>query len=318
MTGSEELGRPFAYELESSAPTRASTWGNCSANRWRCAWITPLHYRYWNGIVTDVGFAGSHGRHALYRVTLRPGSRSSNAPPIAAFFRTNRSPLSSKPCSSSTGSESRGAQRAIRRCARIRGAYAETDFDFVSRPARAEGFITLSPRGRATRARPRRLVQRHSASGSRASVFIPDIHRASEIESDDRWELRQRLIPAAYVTKGYDFERPLARPESTSVNDGDYALKGSELFDYSGAYLHPKEAEEDYKGKNNETPRDVYTRVRLETVHASFEQIVAHSNARGLAVGSCYPDGVSRPATKTAKHSHRRRASTSSGENPSG
>jgi type VI secretion system secreted protein VgrG len=292
MVGREELGRPFEYDLElvstDTSLDLAELLGKPMTVRLE---ITPLNYRYWNGIVTDVGFAGSHGRHALYRVTLRPKvsllERTSNC----RIFQNQTVPAIVKAVFGQHGfgvKEALSAQYAPREFV---VQYEETDFDFVSRLLEQEGIYYFFRHG----ADQHEIVLADSYSAHSTELgyeslpyYPPDIHRAAEIESIDRWELRQRLIPAAYVTKDYDFERPLARPESTSQNDGDHALKASEIFDYAGSYLHPKQAEEDYKGKNNETPRDLYTRVRLEEMHASFEHIVAHSNARGLTVGALF------------------------------
>jgi len=292
MTGREELGRPFEYELDLvSTDTHLDLAELLGKPMTVQLQITPLHYRYWNGIVTDVGFAGSHGRHALYRVTMRPKlsllERTSNC----RIFQNQSVPTIVKAVFAEHGfavKESLSGHYAQREFV---VQYQETDLDFVSRLLEHEGIYYFFRHD----AEQHELVlaDSHSAHTTepgyeRLPYYPPDLHRASEIEAIDRWELSQRLISAGYVTKDYDFERPLARPESTLLNAGDHALKDSEVFEYASAYLYPKQAEEDYKGKNNETQRDVYTRVRSEEAHAWFEQIVAHSNARGLAVGSLF------------------------------
>jgi type VI secretion system secreted protein VgrG len=111
------------------------------------------------------------------------------------------------------------------------------------------------------------------------------MNRAVEIESVDRWELRQRLIPSGYVSKDFDFERPRVRPQVDFAPDADHALKGAELFDYAGAYLYTQAQEDEYKNKHGETQRAAYVKVRSEEIHASYEQIHGTSNARGLAAG---------------------------------
>ena len=292
MNGREELGRPFEYELELvSTDTNldlAELLGKPMTVRLE---ITPFNYRYWNGIVTDVGFAGSHGRRALYRVIMRPKlsllERTSNC----RIFQNQSVPAIVKAVFQEHGfgvKESLSGQYAPREFV---VQYEESDFHFVSRLLEHEGIYYFFKHDQ----EQHELVLADSYSAHAAQLgyervpyYPPDMHRASEIESIDRWELQQRLVSAAYVSKDYDFERPLARPESTMLNDGDFALKSSEIFEYAGAYLYPKQAEEDYKSKNNETQRDVYARVRLEEEHASFERIVAHSNARGLAVGNLF------------------------------
>lgn len=292
MTGREELGRPFEYDLELLSTDAnldlAELLGKPMTIRLE---LTPLHYRYWNGIVTDVGFAGSHGRHALYRVTLHPKLSLLDRTSNCRIFQNQSVPTIVKAIFQQHGfgvKEALSGQYAQREFV---VQYDESDFHFVSRLLEHEGIYYFFRHD----AEQHELVLADSYSAHATEpgyeslpYFPPDIHRASEIESIDRWELQQRLVSAAYVSKDYDFERPLARPESVSLNDGDHALKSSEVFEYAGAYLHPKQAEEDYKGKNNETQRDVYARVRLEEAHASYERIVAHSNARGLSVGSLF------------------------------
>ena len=292
MSGREELGRPFEYDLELVSSDANLDLGELLGKPMTVRLeITPLKYRYWNGIVTDVGFAGSDGRHALYRVTIRPKLAMLERTSNCRIFQNQTVPAIVKDVFGQYGfgvKESLSAQYAPREYV---VQYAETDFDFVSRLLEQEGIYYFFRH----EADQHEIVLADSYSAhttelgyERIPYYPPDIHREAEIESIDRWELRQRLIPSSFVSKEYDFERPRARPESMSLNDGDHALKGSEVFEYGGSYLHPKQAEEDYKAKNNETPRDVYARVKLEEVHASFEQIVAHSNARGLTVGALF------------------------------
>jgi type VI secretion system secreted protein VgrG len=292
MLGREELGRPFEYELELVSSDTSLDLGELLAKPMTVRLeITPFNYRYWNGIVTDVGFAGSHGRSALYRVTLRPKLSLLDRTSNCRIFQNQTVPAIVKTVFGEYGfgvKESLSAQYAAREYV---VQYQESDFDFVNRLLEDEGIYYFFRHD--DEQHELVLADSHSAHSTHPGyVFVPyyppDIHRATEIESIDRWELRQRLVSAGYVTKDFDFERPLARPESILLNAGDHALKDSEIFDYAGAYLHAKQAEEDYKGKNNESQRDVYTRVRSEEAHASFEQIVAESNARGLAVGNLF------------------------------
>ncbi|HMI86626.1 MAG TPA: type VI secretion system tip protein VgrG [Polyangiaceae bacterium] len=292
MSGREELGRPFEYELELlSTDTNldlAELLGKPMTVRLE---LTPLRYRYWNGIVTDVGFAGSHGRHALYRLTLRPRlsllERTSNC----RIFQNQSVPTIVKAVIQEHGFSAKESLSGHYASREFVVQYEETDFHFVSRLLEQEGIYYFFRHEEEQHELV--LSDAYSAHATQPGYeslpyFPPDVHRASEIESIDRWELQQRLVSAGYVAKDYDFERPLARPESVSLNDGDRALKSSEVFDYAGAYLYPKQAEEDYKAANNETQRDLYARVRMEEGHASFERIVAHSNARGLVVGSLF------------------------------
>jgi type VI secretion system secreted protein VgrG len=292
LTGREELGRPFEYDLELLSTDANLDLGELLAKPVTVRLeITPLRYRYWNGIVTHVGFAGSHGRYALYRVTLRPQLSLLGRTANCRIFQNQSVPAIVKTVFAEHGfgvKESLNGQYAPREFV---VQYQETDFDFVSRLLEHEGIYYFFRH----EAEQHELVlaDSHSAHATEPGYeeipyYPPDIHRASEIESIDHWELSQRLVSAGYVSKDYDFERPAARPESSLLNAGDHALKDSEMFEYAGAYLHPKQAEEDYKGKNNETQRDVYTRVRSEEAHAGFEQIVAQSNARGLTVGSLF------------------------------
>ena len=292
MNGREALGRPFEYELElvssDSNLDLAELLGKPITVRLE---LSPLRYRYWNGIAVDVGFAGSHGRHAVYRVVLAPKlsllKRTSNC----RIFQRQTVPAIVKEIFAEHGFNVKESLRADYPIREFVVQYSETDFNFVSRLLEQEGIYYFFRHD--AEQHEMVLADSSSAHASEAGYEVipyypPDVHRASEIESIDRWELGQRLIPAAYVAKDYDFERPLVRPEANLVVEADHALKGSELFDYAGAYLYSKQAEEDYKGKNHETQRDAYTRVRLEEIHASFERILATSNARGLTAGGTF------------------------------
>jgi type VI secretion system secreted protein VgrG len=292
MTARECLARPFAYELELVSSDAQLDLSEMLGKPMTVQLeIGLLKYRYWNGIVTDVGFTGSHGRHALYRAVLEPKlallERTSNA----RIFQGQTVPAIVKAVCAAHGF---GVKEALSNEYAPRDfvvQYGETDFNFVSRLLEHEGIYYFFQHD----AEQHELVLADSYSAHAAMpgyeqlpYYPPDVNREREIESFDRWELRQRLIPAAFASKDYDFERPLARPESTFLSEGNHALKGAEIFEYGGAYLYTKQQEEDYKSKNHETQRDVYTRICNEEMHASFEQIRASSNARGLSVGSLF------------------------------
>ena len=73
MHGQEELGRPFIYELElvsESFDIKAEDLLGQSVTVHLETADEPL--RHFNGVVAHFAYAGSHGRYAAYRATLRP------------------------------------------------------------------------------------------------------------------------------------------------------------------------------------------------------------------------------------------------------
>jgi type VI secretion system secreted protein VgrG len=292
MTGREGLGRPFEYELElvSSDPhlDLAELLGKPVTLRIE---LGPFRHRFWNGIATDVGFVGSHGRHALYRVMLQPKlsllERTSNC----RIFQKKTVPAIVKEVFAQHGFSAAESLQPTYAEREFVVQYEETDFDFVSRLLEEEGIYYFF----AHQEDDHEIVLADSIGAhGRAPgyetipYYPPDMHRAVEIESIDRWELRHRLIPAGYVSKDFDFERPRVRPEFAKPRDEDHALKGSELFDYAGAYLYTLQQENDYDKNHKETQRAAFVKVRLEEIHAGYEQIQGTSNARGIAAGNLF------------------------------
>ena len=291
MTGTEALGRPFEYTLD-----LLSEDGDLNVSELLGEPLTvrlelgPIAYRFWNGIVTSACLIGSLGSFVRYRVTMRPWLWLLNHTSNCRIFQRETVPTIVKEVFRAHGltdfQEVLSGSYAEREFV---VQYGETDFNFVTRLLEEEGiyYFFRHEDGKHT------LMLADSQSShdvhegyESLPYYPPDDRRAKDIEYVDRWELNHQVVSEAYATTDFDFERPSAHLGSRTALPGEHALRGSEHFDYAGAYLHPKKSDEQVKAERNEVPRDVYVRIRLEELRASLEQTRGTTNARGLGVGN--------------------------------
>ena len=76
MSGREELGRLFEYDLELASPDLDIALAEAlGQNVTVTLELNGGGFRHWNGYVSRFSFAGTAGSSALYRATLHPSAR---------------------------------------------------------------------------------------------------------------------------------------------------------------------------------------------------------------------------------------------------
>jgi type VI secretion system secreted protein VgrG len=293
MIASEALGAPFEYTLDLVSKDEnlniSELLGHPMTVRLE---LTLGLSRYWNGFVTNVALAGSAGGMALYRVTLRPWLWLLNRMSDCRIFQKKTVPEIVEMVFRGHGlTDFKQALTSKYRQREFVVQYGETDFNFVSRLLEEEGIYYFFEQEETKHT----LVLADSYGAHEATpgyetlpYYPPDEHRARDIEFIDHWELTQDIVPEAYATKDFDFERPTAPLTSERKIAGDHALKDSQIFDYPPGFHYTKKDEEAFHDDHNETPRDAYVRLALEELHSQFERVQGQTNARGLAVGKLF------------------------------
>lgn len=154
--------------------------------------------------------------------------------------------------------------------------YRETDADFVHRLMEEEGmyYYFKHEEGEHT------LVLSDSPSSHSAITdyeeiqFYPESESVgSERECISKWRMQKELQTGKYAHKDFDFEKPkkdLLKDKSISPA---HSLANLEVFDYPGRYVEPADGEN-------------YARVRIESMHASYEILEGSGNARGVSLGA--------------------------------
>jgi type VI secretion system secreted protein VgrG len=276
MRGKEELGRLFEYELDLLSSSRAinldEVLGKSITVSLECE---NDKLRHFSGYVTRMSQGGMHGRHHVYRASVRPWlwflTRTTNC----RIFQEKSVPdILKEVFATHSGvadvkfelTESYGPWLY---CVQ----YRETDFNFVSRLMEHEGmyYYFTHDEGRHT------LViadsySAHPTSDAAELPFLETERLRAEKEHVNDWSVTHQLQPGKYALTDYDFEKPSVDLQAKTMLKREHALAEYEIYDYPGDYIERGDAE-------------FYARTRIEELQAKFERVQGSTNARALATG---------------------------------
>ena len=279
MTGVEELGRLFRYDLELLSEDPAivlhDVLGQSVTVRLNLAGDETRHF---NGYVTDFSQVGALRNYTVYRATLRPWLWFLTRTTDCRIFQGKTVPEIIKAVFRELGftdfEESlSGSYRTWDYCVQ----YRETDFNFVSRLMEQEGIYYYFKHvdGKHTLV----LADSHSAHESipagEISFYVTEDKDLAERDHLFTWQISRQIQPGKYVLNDFDFEKPRASLEAKSAVSRDNAQSEYEMFDFPGEYLTTGEGE-------------AYARVRIEELQAQYEVVEAQSNCRTLACGKLF------------------------------
>jgi type VI secretion system secreted protein VgrG len=278
MTTLEEVGRPFAFDLEVLSD-RADL--GAAALLGQSATVTvPLPAagpRHWNGVVTRFEHAGRSGEQARYRLHLEPrlgtlAYRSdcrifqnvTAAEVIETLLREHAVPY-------------RVALSASYRRREYLVQYRESDLQLCSRLMEEEGIYYYFSHGEGEHtlvlADPPGSLDPLPGYGV-VPFFPPDPTHPREVEHLDVWGHSWQVQSGAYATTDFNFETPStdlgARLKLKVV---DHPQADHERFDYPGPHTTQGEGQD-------------LARVRLEELQARVEQARGEGTAAGLSAGS--------------------------------
>jgi type VI secretion system secreted protein VgrG len=280
MTGTEQLGRLFDYELEllsndADIKLEDILGGNITVRSHGHAGQS----RFFNGYVTRFSLVGMHGEYYLYQASVRPWlwflTRTSDckifqemsAPDIIKeVFRLNGFSDFEEVLSKSYHEWNYCVQ------------YRETDFNFISRLMEQEGIYYYFKHEESKHT----LVITDSISGHEAIPGYESVPYYPPEETDRRerdyissWMVSQEIQPGAYALNDFDFEKPKASLEVKSMIKRKHEQAGFEVYDYPGEYI------ETGVGEN-------YVRTRIEELQAQYELVHGSGNVAGLSTGCLF------------------------------
>jgi type VI secretion system secreted protein VgrG len=278
MTGSEELGRLFEYNLELLSEDYDISLADVLGQNVTVILEKTTGFRYFNGYVSRFSFAGTSGGSAVYRATLHPWlwflTRTADcrifnqmAIPdiIKAVFGHYSQALFDGPL---PGFNPR--DYVVQ--------YRETDFNFVSRLMEEEGiyYFFRHEAGKHT------LVfadsnSAHDKYAGPAIPYLPPTKSGRQLgDHFDGFRVSQEIQPKGFVMKEYDYTKPRAdllaavHPEAKKPRTvmGDY-------FDYPGVYPDRKAGE-------------ALATVHLDELFSQYEVAEAQGTTRALGVGQTF------------------------------
>jgi type VI secretion system secreted protein VgrG len=279
MTGREELGRPFVYELDLLSERIDLGFENLLGQgmtvRHR---VAEEHDRSFHGLVSRFSLIGRVGRLALYRAELRPWlwflTRTANC----RIFQEQGVPDIAKEVFREHGFSDfeEGLSEAYdprEYCVQ----YRESDFDFVSRLLEQEGiyyYFQHEP-GKHTLVLADSYSAHAAVPGLEELPFRPDREEAVRAAHVWDWRLDQQVQPGAVALDEYDFERPRADLAVRSQIAREHAIATEEVFDYPGGYVDLELGER-------------YARVGMEELAAAHERVHGEGDPWGLHAGHLF------------------------------
>jgi type VI secretion system secreted protein VgrG len=279
MSGTEQLGRPFEYQLEmESHDPQIKTEDIIGQNvTIRCE-LSNEETRYFNGFVSRFIHIPSSGEFAQYKATVVPWlwflTRSADCrifqemtvpKIIMQIFRDKGFTDIEKALS--------GNYRTWEYCVQ----YCESDFNFVSRLMEQEGiyYFFKHENGKHT------LVLADSAS---AHEPYPDYEELEYHPADkgtkyedcvSKWIIETSLQSGSYALKDFDFKKSQSDLLTRSIAKGKYDSSKFEIYHYPGKYTETSDGAE-------------YAKKRIEELQAQYEVITADSDSRSICAGCTF------------------------------
>ncbi|HTV24732.1 MAG TPA: type VI secretion system tip protein TssI/VgrG [Polyangiaceae bacterium] len=279
MRGSEELGRPFRYELDLTATDPDVDFGAVLGQPMTVE--LELHdgsARQFTGYVTELSLAGGVGRKVLYRAVLRPWLMLMDYRKTCRIFQNITAPDVIKDLFRAAGfSDFEDRLSESYRTWEYLVQYRESDFAFISRLMEQEGiyyYVRHDGGLHVVVLSDSRSAHDPIAAAESLPYFPPEEQRRDR-EHIDHWQLRRQIRPGAVAASDFDFTRPRMSLLAQRTEPDENVGAAYEDYDYPGEYL-------DAAGGDREV------RVRLEAHHAGREVAEGRSDARALGAGKTF------------------------------
>ncbi|HXU83817.1 MAG TPA: type VI secretion system tip protein TssI/VgrG [Polyangia bacterium] len=280
MTGEEELGRAFRYEVDMLCE---STEIDLEALLGKKMTVTIEHKsgeRHFNGVCTQFRVLGSTHRYIRYRATLRPELSLLSYTQNCRIFQKKKVPDILKQLFADKLTVDMKLMRDYRTWDYL-VQYRESDFNFVCRLMEQEGiffFFTHTEDGH------KLVLADESSSIAEAPFyakvpFLPpeEVGRVKD-EHVSSWTANARIVPGKVTVRDYRFEKPTELPTSTvdsQLRRGDGGPRPGavyEVYDYPGEHKSADEARDE-------------ARNRLLEHESWYQTAEALADTRGLGVG---------------------------------
>jgi type VI secretion system secreted protein VgrG len=284
MVATEELGRPFFYEIEvTSSRNDVAAADVLGASATVNLETTDGDTRHFNGLVARLDYVGTDRGTSTYHLVLRPWLwfltrnadcrifQNMTVPDIIKEVFTDRG-FEDFDMSALTTDSYKPHEYVVQ--------YRESDFSFVTRLMEREGiyYYFQHDSGKHTLVLVDSCVshQAPSMADGSTSFTLPlrpeDRHRDATMEYVSDWRLVNAVEPGKYSLADYDFTKSRARLLSSRADPAGHAHDDLEVYDYPGGYTERDAG-------------DAYALLRLQERQQPVEQVSAHTNARKLTVG---------------------------------
>lgn len=281
MSGHEHLGRLFEYRLDLLSTDNDIKLDDVLGFNMTVRLEAPDRdgdTRYFNGYVSEFRHAGTLGRYAVYKATLRPWLWFLTHNSDCRIFQNQTVPEIIKTLFGDRGfsdfqNRLSGNYRTWDYCVQ----YRESDFNFISRLMEQEGIYYYFKHENG-----RHILVLADDTGSHYSVrqygeipyYPPDQHNRRQRDHIFEWSVAKQVQPGAFALTDFDFQAPRKELENRSNMPGN-RFEYLEVFDYPGKFEQHPHGEQ-------------YTRLRMEERAAQQEIVQGEGNAQGIAVGALF------------------------------
>ena len=305
MSGTEELGRPFRYELRLFSVNGDLKLDDQLGNGIAVEFELPnKSKRYFHGLVSEMSYvgmtAGPSQGYYVYDVVLRPwfwflSHYSDNR----VFQEKSALDIFDSVCKDDAGFTD--FRRSLTESYRKREycvQYGETDFDFISRLLEEEGIYYFFEHEKSKHT----LVLADSGSahkpiaGDSKVPFRAPGEAHAELEHIYNWRWTQRVETTDFVLDSYDFEKPKTDLAANSRISRKHAHAGFEQYEYGKLYKEKADGNQLVKVRAQEQQVD-YARwtgsgdvmaMSLGNTFSLIEHPLKDQNAEYLVVGVAY------------------------------
>jgi len=279
MTGEEQMGRLFAYQLELLSPNYELQFDDVVGQQVTVVLVVANGERYFNGFITEFVFAGISDHFARYQATVRPWFWFLTRTADCQIFQNLSVPDIIKNVFRDNGMKDfeenlSGTYRKFDYCVQ----YRESDFNFISRLMEQEGIYYFFKH----EADKHILVMADNVSahqpfpGYNKVTFHSESFRGMDEMDDhlDAWTTRQLIMPDRYAVQDFNFEAPKVPLLKKAQDDSTHAypLVDSEVFDYPGEYPGPADGEN-------------YVEIRLQELKCQKDTVQGGGPCRGMSAG---------------------------------
>ncbi|SDH10945.1 type VI secretion system tip protein TssI/VgrG [Pseudomonas abietaniphila] len=279
MSGGDELGRLFEYELQLTSKDDSIDLNQLLGKPVSLSLqLGGGSSRYFHGVVSRCSQNVDTGQFARYQVTLRPWLWLLTRTTDCKIFQHLTIPQIIKQVFRDLGfSDFEDALSRPYREWEYCVQYRESSFDFVSRLMEQEGiyYFFRHEKDRHVLVMADAYGAHHPAPGYDSVPFYPPDGQHRERDHISDWRLAQAVQPGSVELNDYDFQRPGARIDVRSAIRRPHTAGDYPLYDYPGTYVQSKDGEH-------------YALTRIEAIQSQHERVELSGNARGLGSGHLF------------------------------
>ncbi len=280
ITGTEQLSRPFEFQLElASEKKQIKTSDIIGQNVTFRLNLPEDKVRYFNGFISS--FTQTMGTLELnrYRATVVPWLWFLTRMADCRIFQGKAVPDIIKQVFKDHGFTDfedalTGRYREWEYCVQ----YRETDFNFVSRLMEQEGIYYFFKHENGKHS----LVLADSASAHKPYNkefdklrFQPADLRVSDENYVSDWIVKTCIQPGFYALNDFDFKNTQKDLQAKAKVDREHKAANFEIYDYPGEYIEYNDGQE-------------YAKKRIQELHAQYEVVTAESDIRGICTGCTF------------------------------